>query len=285
VTVVERTFRGPPADRAVNVKSLSKTLLAAVTGAAIARGVLDGVDQPIAPILGARVPRGADPRVRAITVDHLLTMRTGLERTSGASYGAWVKSRDWVADALGRPFVDEPGGRMLYSTGSYHLLSAVLTRAAGRSTHELAQAWLGEPLGIRIPPWERDPQGIYLGGNNMALSPRALLRFGEMVRRGGALDGRRVLPERWITDSWIPRTASFFTGHAYGYGWFLAAARGHPVAYGWGYGGQMLYVVPGLALTVVMTSDADSPGGRTGYVRDLHGLLAEGLVAAVEAAG
>ena len=138
---------------------------------------------------------------------------------------------------------------MLYSTGSYHLLSAALTQASGRSTLALARDWLGEPLGIDIPPWTRDPQGFYLGGNNMMLSPRALLRFGEMYREGGAWRGAQVLPQAWVEASWTPRTSSFFTGHAYGYGWFIVQARGHPVAYAWGYGGQMIYVVPDLGLT------------------------------------
>jgi CubicO group peptidase (beta-lactamase class C family) len=279
---VAEAFRGPGLERPVNVKSVSKSVMAALAGAGMARGILAGVDQRIAPLLDDLVPADADPRVGAITIDHLLTMRAGLERTSGRNYGRWVASTNWVRYALSRPFVDEPGGRMLYSTGSYHLLSAVLTRVSGMSTLELARAWLGAPLGIEIPPWTRDPQGIYLGGNNMLLSPRALLRFGEMYRQGGAYEGRQILPGSWIEASWTPRVRSRFTGHAYGYGWFMASARGHPVCYGWGYGGQMIYVVPDLALTVVMTSDHDGPSGRSGYVRELHALLADGIVPAAE---
>jgi CubicO group peptidase (beta-lactamase class C family) len=116
----------------------------------------------------------------------------------------------------------------------------------------------------------------------MALSPQALLRFGEMYRQGGIHDGRRVLAESWIETSWRPRVRSFFTGHAYGYGWFIARARGHLVYYAWGYGGQMIYIVPELALTAVITSDPTAPSGRNGYVRELHALLAEGLVPAAE---
>jgi CubicO group peptidase (beta-lactamase class C family) len=97
---------------------------------------------------------------------------------------------------------------MLYSSGSSHLLSAVLTRASGRSTHALAREWLGEPLGIEIPPWPRDPQGIFFGGNDMLMSPRALLRFGELYRRDGVLNGRRILPEGWVAESWRLRTTS-----------------------------------------------------------------------------
>lgn len=281
--VVEEVLRGPGLNRPVNVKSVAKTVLSALAGIGIDRGVLEGVDQPVAPILAEKLPKRPDPRLHAITVGHLLAMRAGLERTSGPFYGAWVTSRDWVRYALARPFVDEPGGAMLYSTGSSHLLSAVLTRAAGRSTLALARDWLGEPLDITIPPWPRDPQGIYFGGNDMMLSPRALLRFGEMYRQGGVFAGRRVLPEAWVEASWTPQVHSPFTGHSYGYGWFISEARGHAVRYAWGYGGQILHVVPSLALTVVMTSDTDAPSGRTGYARELHALLAEVIIPAVAA--
>ena len=282
--ILAERVRGPGLNTPVNVKSVSKSVIAALIGAAIARGVLDGVDHPVAPVLDGLVPADADPRLGTITFDHLLTMRAGLERTSGRNYGPWVTSADWVRYVLTRPFVAEPGSRMLYSTGSYHLLSAALTQASGRTTLALARDWLGEPLGIDIPPWTRDPQGFYLGGNNMALAPRALVRFGEMYRLGGTWSGREVLPRSWVEASWTPRTQSFFTGHDYGYGWFIVRARGYPVAYAWGYGGQMIYVVPDLGLTAAITSDPNAPSGRSGYVRGLHGLLSDGIIPAAEQA-
>ena len=277
-------FRGPALDRPVNVKSVSKTIVAALAGAAVDRGVLRGVDQPVAELLSDLIPAGADPRVRSVTIGHLLSMQAGLQRTSGVHYGGWVSSRNWVADALGRPFVAEPGGPMLYSTGSYHLLGATLARAAGRDLLALARDWLGEPLDIVIPAWVRDPQGFYLGGNEMALSPLALLRFGEMVRRGGVWDGTRVLSQAWIADSWVPRTFSRFSGDDYGYGWFLRRAAGRDVAYARGYGGQMLYVVPSLEVTVVVTSDPTLPARSRGYVGDLNALLSDAILPAAEQA-
>lgn len=278
--LAEMTFRGPGPDTPVNVKSVSKTVIAALVGVAIGRDILEGVEQRMAPLLGDRVPGETDPRVRDITVEHLLAMRAGLERTSGANYGLWVQSSDWVRFALSRPFVDEPGGEMLYSTGNSHLLSAILTRASGRSTLQLAREWLGEPLAITIPAWQRDPQGVYLGGNEMALSPRAMLRLGELYRNGGVVEGRRVFPESWVEASWTPQGRSRHSGHEYGYGWFITQMRGYPVYYAWGYGGQMIYVVPDLGLTAVMTSDPTAPSGRSGYVSELHALVSDGIIAA-----
>ncbi len=277
-------FRGPDLDRPVNVKSVSKTIHAGLAGAALDRGILSSVDQPVAELIGDLIPPAADPRVRTITIAHLLTMQAGLERTSGPNYGTWVGSRDWVAFALGRPFVAEPGERMLYSTGSYHLLGAALARATGRNLLALARDWLGAPLGIDIPPWTRDPQGFYMGGNEMVLSPLALYRFGEMVRLGGLWSGTQVLSRSWIEQSWTPRTRSPFSGDDYGYGWFLTRAGSHDVAYARGYGGQMLYVVPSLALTVVVTSDPTRPGRSLGYVGDLNAMLADHIIPAAERA-
>jgi CubicO group peptidase (beta-lactamase class C family) len=276
-TVLAEAFRGGPLDRPANVKSVSKTLVATLTGAAIERGALPGVEAAAMDFLPA--PRGMDPRAEAVTVEDLLTMRSGFERVSGANYGAWVNSGDWVGYVLARPMTAAPGTRFGYSTGDYHLLAAVLTEATGASLHEIAREWMGRPLGIEVPPWTRDPQGVYMGGNNMALSPLAMLAFAEAIRLGGA----PVVPAAWIEASWRPRTRSPFSGHEYGYGWFLARLGGEDLAYARGYGGQMIYVVPGARLSVAVTSDPNQPARSEGHTGDLHRLVAETLIPAARA--
>ncbi|WP_296165547.1 serine hydrolase [uncultured Brevundimonas sp.] len=280
--LVEEVLRGPGLDTAVNVKSASKSVLAAVAGAAIGEGLLTGVDQSVAPFLSDRFPSDPDPRLNALTVGHLLSMRAGLASTSGANYGAWVSSRDWVRYVLAQPFESDPGGTLIYSTGTSHLTSAVLTRASGRSTLALTRELLGQPMGLTIPEWPADPQGIYFGGNEMRLSPRALLAFGELYRNDGVHEGVRVLPKGWVDACWEPRGNSRWTGDGHGYGWWMRQARGHEVFYAWGYGGQMIFVVPDLRLTVVMTSDSAPVEARDGHVQALHALLANGFIPAAE---
>jgi CubicO group peptidase (beta-lactamase class C family) len=273
-------FRGGALDRPANVKSVSKTLLATLTGAAIEAGILSGTDERVLPHLARWRPSRLDPRAEAITVEHLLTMRSGLARTSGAAYGAWVSSRDWVGYVLRQPMHSSPGQRFGYSTGDWHLLAAVLTEASGRSLLDLARERLGRPLGIDIPAWTRDPHGIYMGGNNMALSPRAMVVFGEAMRQGGS----PIVSRAWIDASWRPRTRSPFSGHDYGYGWFLARMAGEDVAYARGYGGQVIYVVPGARLTVAITSDPTRPARSGGHMGALHDLLAGAIIPAARRA-
>jgi CubicO group peptidase (beta-lactamase class C family) len=278
--LLERGWRGHALDRPANIKSASKSVVATLAGIAIARGVLDGLDQPIGPVLGRAIPAEADPRVRDVTIGQLMAMRAGLARTSGQEYGRWVASRDWLRFALAQPMEDVPGGRMIYSTGSTHILGAVLARASGRSLHALAREWLGGPLGIAIPDWTRAPEGLHFGGNEMLLSPRALLAFAECWRNDGRHAGRQVVPAEFRRQAWTPQARSAWSGQLYGLGWWIAEARGQPVYFAWGYGGQMAYVVPGLGLTVVMTSDPEVPRAN-GQVHQLHALLVEGILPAV----
>ncbi len=274
---VARVFAGPALGTPVNVKSVSKTIVSALVGCAIDRGEIAGIDATIGDLAPGLIPSGADPRVADLTLENLLAMQAGLERTSGGNYGAWISSGNWVADALGRDFVTEPGGRMLYSTGSTHVLGAILSEVTDLSLLDQARQRLGGPLGIDIPPWTRDPQGRYMGGNQMALSPDAMLRFGEMYRQDGVWNGTRVIGADYVVASWQGRTRSRWSGLGYGLGWFLGRHAGADYALARGYGGQVICVAPALGLTMVITSDPDQPARSEGYFGDLMELVEEAM--------
>lgn len=275
--VLTEVFRGPRIGNSAPIKSVSKTIVAALTGAAVDRGEIPSLKATIGQLAPGLVPRKADLRVSAITVENLVTMQAGLERTSGANYGGWVSSADWVSDALSRLFVAEPGARMLYSTGSFHVLGAILSEVSGKSLLQLARQRLGEPLGIDIPAWTRDPQGRYLGGNEMSLTLSAMTRFGEMFRQQGIWNGTRVLSSEWVEASFQPVTRSPWSGLSYGLGWFLGQSGDDAYALARGYGGQIICIAPSLQLTIVITSDPTRPARSGGYFGDLMQLI-EGAI-------
>ena len=127
-------------------------MISALVGIAVSRGLIKSVDQKIAEYF-PELASDPEPRKRDITIDDLLTMRSGLESTSGRNYGAWVQSPNWVRFVLRRPLIDEPGTRVEYSTGSSHLLSAILTKATKTSTWQFAQESLAKPLGFSLQKW------------------------------------------------------------------------------------------------------------------------------------
>ncbi len=220
--IVSEAPRGPGLDRVANIKSCSKSIIGLLTGNAIAQGVIPSVDTTIGDIAPSIIPTDATPGVEDLTIEDLVTLRAGLESTSGRNYGAWVNSDNWVSFALRRPMVASPGGRMIYSTGTTHILGAVLAVATGKSLLAQARDVLGQPLGIEIPSWTQDPQGYYFGGNQMAMTPRGMLRIATLMRDQGRFDGDQVIPADWIDQSTQARTRSPYSGLAYGYGWFLS---------------------------------------------------------------
>ena len=281
--IEEHYFNGASERSVANLKSASKSIISILVGIAVNRGDIESVDQPITDFFPEELADAEDLR-RSITVEDLLTMRSGLETTSNRNYGRWVQSGNWVRHVLTRPMADRPGGRMIYSTGSTHLLSAILTRATGMSTLEYGRRYLGRPLGITLPAWLRDPQGIYFGGNEMTLTPRAMMALGDLYRRGGSIEGFEVVTREWVEKSFTPRTASRYSRRQYGYGWWMRLLAGHPTYYAWGYGGQFIYIIPDLDSVIVATSSPNPGDGRRTHRRDLDALIERQLVPALRRA-
>jgi CubicO group peptidase (beta-lactamase class C family) len=271
---------GMEPDAGVNAKSASKTVLSALVGIALEEGHLDSLQQPIGPFF-PEILEGR-PRRQQITLDDLLTMRAGLESTSFGNYGAWVTSDNWVRDALTRPLVQPPGeGEMIYSTGTSHLVSVILTKATETPTRRYAQSRLFDPLGVDIKAWQQDPQGYYFGGNNMRLSPRALLRFGQLYLDGGRWEGEQVVPDGWVERSWRVRVTESYRGFWYGLFWWIEELGGRRTYFAWGYGGQFVFVVPSLDLVAVMTSSlSDRPEGLDDHSGRLIRFAGEAVIPA-----
>ncbi|MDT8429834.1 MAG: serine hydrolase [Pseudomonadales bacterium] len=281
----EEYYGGRQAQQPANLKSASKSVISALVGLAISEGFIRGVDQPIADFFPDYQAVLATGQKRQITVGNLLTMQSGLESTSNRNYGRWVMSENWVASALGQEQVAAPGTAMIYSTGSTHLLSAIITRSAGMSTREFAQKYLADPLGFRMAYWSQDPQGIYFGGNDMEITPRQMLRFGQLYLDKGVFGDTQVLPEQWVRDSFTPHAESpRGQGRYYGYGWWLREMDGILVPTAWGYGGQLIFVLEELATVVVVTSDSIPGENRRGHLASLYRLMEEQIVIPLRAA-
>ena len=268
--VLERYFNGTAPTDSQNVKSVSKGVVSALVGIAIEQGYVRGPSVTLGEYFGG----DAGAEKAGITLENLLTMRAGLRSTSNGNYGAWVQSDDWIEFALEQPLEARPGRHMQYSSGNTHLLSAVLTKATGRSTLEFAREVLAEPLGFRLAPWPRDPQGIYFGGNDMELTPRQMLAFGELYLNGGKSKGRQVVPEAWVEASLRPHAASpVGEGRYYGYGWWICTLAGYSTPHAWGYGGQFIMLVPELELVIATTSSSSPSPDSNAHANQVYQLL------------
>lgn len=248
-------------NRPINIKSASKTVIGALIGIAIDKGYITSVDDSVAKYLPDYFAQAPKDARQGMTIRNVLSMSSGLESTSIRRYGAWVTSRDWIRYALNGDLESVPGAAMEYSTGDSHILSAVLTEATGMSTRAFAERYLFGPMGVTIGGWDRDPQGYYFGGNNMAISPAGLLEFGKLYLNNGRHQERQLLPPNWVRDSqtkYFDRVSYSSRGHNYGYMFWNNTFSGYDAWFAWGYGGQFVFHFPELEAVVVVTGNPDT---------------------------
>jgi len=162
-----------------------------------------------------------------------------------------MNTDDWIQFMLDRPVRNEPGGLFVYNSGVSNLLAAIIAKATGQPLLDFAQTNLFEPLGIRSVDWASDPQGRYLGGFGLQLTPRDMAKIGYLYLNNGQWDGQQIISADWIAASTRQQIAARPLAAGYGYQWWVDADK-HYMAIG--YGGQYIIVYPTENLVVVFTS-------------------------------
>ena len=265
--ILEEYFNGSGRNHSNNVHSASKSIMSTLVGIAIDRGDIKSVDQPLSDFFPEYFSDTDNKFKQSLTVRHLLTMSAGFEWRHDPVRGTEIEIQsqpDWVNAILSLPITNRPGQKFFYNTGLTHLMSALISRATDMSTCRFAHDFLLEPIGITTEHWGRDPQGVYSGGYNFYITPREMATFGQLILNGGSLNGQQLVPREWIRESATPHftpsrgsNASWWSKNrvGHGYNWWLLRINDQAVLSAWGWGGQMIYVIPELDTVVVLTKD------------------------------
>jgi CubicO group peptidase (beta-lactamase class C family) len=237
-----------------DVWSVTKSVMATLVGMAQARGDIAGVQTPIAKLLPGKVDANKD----AITLEHLLTMTSGLGWVeSDPTFGKLYRSPDWTRFMLDLPMAGKPGASFSYCSGCSHLLSAIVSERTGENPAALARRELFTPLGIRDYEWETDPSGLPIGGWGLRLTPRDMAKLGLLYLHQGQWDGRQIVPAEWVAASTSKHTPT--DGDlGYGYQWWTYPRWKAFAALG--RDGQTIWVAPDHSLIVVTTAATEGHG-------------------------
>lgn len=281
--VAEKYYGRMNADRGNNIKSASKSILSILIGIAIDQGYLEGVHQTIEEFFPDYFISNPDSVKASITIEDLLTMRSGLASTSRANYGRWVTSNNWIHYKLNRPLQGVPGQDRIYSTGNTHLLAVILTRATGMNTLQFANRYLFNPMNIRITGWDRDPQGYYLGGNNMAMRPRDMVKLGQLMMDVGQYNGNQIVSKDWIIKSVEPVTGRITGVENYGYLWFRRMAGDFHMIFAFGNGGQYIMILPELDAILTITTRTETSEPTRNYRRQLFSVIDREIIPLLQA--
>ena len=272
--VLEEYFHGESRERPHDTRSASKVLVSTLAGASIQAGSPLRLTSPVYQVMnGGAFPAGLEPRKRAITLENLLTMASGLDCDDGNPDSRGNEETmtnqedepDWYRYTLALSTVRDPGQQAAYCSASPNLAGGVVSRAAGQPLPELMHALVGGPLGMDHYYLPLTPTGDAYGGGGVRFRLRDFARIGEMYLREGRWKGRQVLAPEWVQRATSPLFA--MGDLRYGFFWFVIDSpyRGRTVRgyFAGGNGGQTLMVIPELDLVVAIFAGNYADYART----------------------
>ncbi len=232
--------------------SCTKSFISTLVGIAIDQGWIENPDQKVTDLLSSYPIDNPDEQKQAMTLDDLLSMRSGLAWQEGDSaYMDLYRSPDWVSYMLNKPMAQPPGVVFNYCSGCSHLLSAIVEQATGMNPEEFARQYLFKPLGITRYFWEKGSGGLPIGGWGLQLTPRDMAKLGYLFLHQGMWDGQQIVSSAWVqtaTQAHTPTDGEL----GYGYQWWVVPEHNAYTALG--LDGQTIYVVPESQLVIVTTA-------------------------------
>jgi hypothetical protein len=261
-----------PEEAAWFIRSVTKSITSALIGIAIDKGYITSVNKKMMDFFPEYKSLIKDQRKFDITIKHLLKMMSGFgEHTE---YSGDDSTLSWILTLL----TLDPGdfGNTFNYTGiNCEILSAIITKTTSMSTFDFAKQYLFDPLGISPGTWICNQYGIYHGSAGLKLSPRDLLKIGQLYSSDGVFNGKQIISKAWIEEStrnhqpytWDESPELKKTG--YGYLLWNGYINQYRTYFAWGLCGQMIIVIPALELIIVTTAGCNGGTIDEIYLQEL----------------
>jgi len=265
-TSIGRVAFGP--DTLHDLRSVTKSILGLLYGLALARGKVPPPERPLMEAFPEYADLATDSRHKRLTIAHALTMSLGLEWNEDIPYQDPANSEIQMEQApdryryiLGRPFIAEPGARWIDGAAATTLIGKLIQKGAGQSLPDFARAALFDPIGIGPTVWTNGLNREPAASSGLRMTPRDLARIGQLILNRGQWEGGSVVPAEWLDKSFQPYLAAD-EFRRYGYFWYVGDFQygnppNRPIAHwigAFGYGGQRLFALPELDITVAITA-------------------------------
>ncbi len=246
-----------------SLQSVTKSVTSALLGIAMDEGLIKSTDiQPMMMFNGYE--QDMDPRRLAITLEDLLTMRSGIQWDEMTDYDdnnsciIMELKDDWIQFVLSQPMKTDPGTAFDYNSGVSVLLGKLVRIATGKRIDKWAEEKLFGPLGITEYDWKETPLGEMDTEGGLYLSAHDLAKVGYLFLQDGKWEGTQIISEEWVQKSTSPIIPDISPSNnrkdsGYGYQWWVPLNENGATKLfaGNGYGGQFLMVSPEHDLVVV----------------------------------
>ncbi|WP_029272902.1 serine hydrolase [Flavobacterium sp. KJJ] len=271
----EHYFNGYTKDSLHDTRSSFKSITSLLVGIAVDKGFIKDINQKVYEFFPEYPSLKTDPLKKLLTIKNLLEMKSGFDceefNDTKDCEDTMSLSKDWVKYALNIPMKDKPGEVWAYTSVNPMILSGILKKTTKMSVKDFAKKYLFEPLGISSYRWTVDPSGNAMTAGSFYIRPFDMLKIGELVNNKGVYNGKQIISKKWIEQSTVCDIAipdfSYMKSSKskigipqpayYGYYWYRETIKTRDleenVLFASGNGGQYIFIIENLNLTVVFT--------------------------------
>jgi CubicO group peptidase (beta-lactamase class C family) len=290
--VLEEYFYGFDKERPHDLRSGGKTLASVLAGIAIDHGAKFGPQTPVTSLFPEYASfANPDPRKSLMTVEHLMTMTSGLDCDENGNDNApgnedkmqsQTAQPDWYKFMLDQRLAAAPGNAFAYCSGAVNLIGGIVRNTTRTWLPEFFDRFVARPLQMRTYHMNLTPAGEGYMGGGLHIRPRDALKLGQLYLDGGVWNGKRIVSKKWVEVSTARHPMN--ARGADGYNWHLNDIKlGDRVFKEYdasGNGGQLVMVLPELDLVVMFTGGNYGNFGVWGHFRDE--LLPQYILAAIK---
>ncbi|MGE5802414.1 MAG: serine hydrolase domain-containing protein [Gemmatimonadota bacterium] len=259
--VVEEYFHGTTRDQPHDLRSASKSWVAILIGAAMQAGIPISTETPVYEIMLGQGVR-SDPRKRAMTLEHLLTMTAGFNCDPDDSTSADEDQMDnrGVEDnwsyTMEVPLISAPGEKIYYCSMEPNLAVGILAKIARTDLSELSERLLQRPLQQRNYHIGLNPNGQPYGGGGFRFTTRDFAKWAQLMVNNGRWNGKQLVSAEWVRRS-TAALRDLSAVQQYGYLWnsveYPYQNRKVRAFFAGGNGGQISMGIPELDLVIAFT--------------------------------
>lgn len=273
--VLEEYYNGKTKESLCDVQSLTKGIMSILIGIAIDKEYIENVNEPISKYFSEEFEDLTDEKKKLITIKQLLNQTSGLSWKGYLEHQNWLNSENPIAFVLKKDLESIPGEKYNYNSGATHLLSAIISKAYGKSTLEFANAFLFDDLDIDSLDWQKRNKGYYDGsGLGLKMLPKDLMKIGLLLEQNGNWQDKQLVSKEWIRKLFNKKekfpTTWGLRNSKHGFCWYQSDFKGDAVNYGMGYGGQFIIMIPKKELIIISTHNHDTPKGIEQQIKFLN---------------
>ncbi len=267
--IYENYFDGYNANIPHDMRSASKSISSAIVGIAKDKSLFKNVEQSIFDFLPEKYQTHKDSLKTEIDIQSLLTMSSGIDAIdyginanpkSSATEANYQRTPDWIEAILNAPMIHKPNTKANYGSANPALLGVAMDSVVSEPLELFIDKFLFQKLEISNYIIQTDLRDKPYFGGGMYLTPKDILKFGELYMNNGKWKSKRILSKKWVKNSFknyrnLENTAD---KNGYGYLWWHhdyqfngTSVKSNEAR---GAGGQYIFVLPNLEMVVVITS-------------------------------